>query len=173
MYYSLWKFSLVIIVTTDYPVFYFRSCFSGRKGIVLRFLLVCVIFSVGLIFGYIIRRSVREQNDVPFKCSYTNAYEVSNNTIYKYRNYCFTHLVRNYISDVFLFVGHFLSSNITESNHFHRDITTYIMYVYRYISLYAIMYIYSALMIFLLLAFHWNMLRTSVPIGILFFKIFY
>jgi len=44
------------------------SWFSGYKGSVLRILVVIIIFMVGLILGYVIRRTVRElpqQTDTP------------------------------------------------------------------------------------------------------------
>ena len=53
------------------------SWFSGRKGIVLRILIILVIFSLGLIIGYIIRRSVHELILRPeYKCHVTNGYQV-------------------------------------------------------------------------------------------------
>ncbi|CAI9727446.1 Hypothetical predicted protein [Octopus vulgaris] len=42
-----------------------NECFSGRKGLVLRILLVFVLFCVGLIVGYIIRRNVHEHFIAP------------------------------------------------------------------------------------------------------------
>ena len=39
--------------------------------------MVIVIFSLGLIFGYIIRRSVHEYIVAPKRCPYTVMYEVS------------------------------------------------------------------------------------------------
>ncbi|XP_041378101.1 putative N-acetylated-alpha-linked acidic dipeptidase isoform X2 [Gigantopelta aegis] len=41
------------------------ECFAGRKGQVLRILLVTVIFFVGLILGYIIRRNIHEKLIMP------------------------------------------------------------------------------------------------------------
>ena len=40
-------------------------------------LMVIVIFSLGLIFGYIIRRSVHEYIVAPKRCPYTVTFEVS------------------------------------------------------------------------------------------------
>lgn len=50
--------------------------FSGPKGIFLKILLVIVIFSVGLIIGYVLRRSVHEIFHTGSKCAYTDGYEV-------------------------------------------------------------------------------------------------
>ena len=52
------------------------SWFSGRKGVVLKMLLVIVIFSLGLIIGYVLRRSVHEVYINPKKCPYSDGYEV-------------------------------------------------------------------------------------------------
>lgn len=35
------------------------SCFQGRKGLILKLLLLCVIFLVGLIIGYSFRRRIQ------------------------------------------------------------------------------------------------------------------
>lgn len=53
----------------DHRCKWLSECFSGRKGQVLRVLLVLVLFCVGLIVGYIIRRNVHEQFIAPtFRC---------------------------------------------------------------------------------------------------------
>ncbi len=52
------------------------SWFSGTKGVILKILLVILIFLLGLIIGYVLRRSVHEEFVMPQKCSYTDGYEV-------------------------------------------------------------------------------------------------
>ena len=50
--------------------------FSGRKGMVLRVLIIVVIFSIGLIIGYVLRRSVHEMAASPDVCTPDGALEV-------------------------------------------------------------------------------------------------
>jgi len=57
--------------------------FSGYKGALLRILLFVVVFLLGLILGYVIRRSVKDlpassRSEAGAACEYTSAgYEVS------------------------------------------------------------------------------------------------
>ena len=54
------------------------SWFTGRKGTALKVLLVIVVFSLGLILGYVIRRSVHELVIRPGQdCPYTSSPQVS------------------------------------------------------------------------------------------------
>ena len=53
------------------------SIFSGRKGMLLKVMIFSVIFLLGLIIGFALRRNVQEKFIRPRECAYRDGYQVS------------------------------------------------------------------------------------------------
>lgn len=103
--------------------FWWFMSFSGRKGKFLRILLFIVIFFIGLILGYVVRRSVHEVMwSHGKKCPYQEGYEVGpwfmfntpRGKRFRYHMYCWAiyipwsfYILWSHLSDIARFAQYF------------------------------------------------------------------